>query len=62
MQKFVQKNFEFVGDRFAREVREIYYDKKKKNIYGTVSSKKREELQDEGIGVISIPWVDGKEN
>ena len=30
MQKFVQKNFEFVGDRFAREVREIYYDKKKK--------------------------------
>jgi len=63
MQKFVEKNFKFVGDRFAREVREIFYDKKKKkNIYGTVSSKEKKELQDEGIGLTSIPWVDGKEN
>ena len=40
IKKFVEKNFEFVGDKFTREVREIYYDNKKnKNIYGTVSSK-----------------------
>jgi hypothetical protein len=30
IKKFVEKNFEFVGDKFSKEVREIYYDKKKK--------------------------------
>ena len=30
IKKFVEKNFEFVGDKFTREVREIYYDNKKK--------------------------------
>ena len=33
IRKFVEKNFEFVGDRFARETREIYYDNKKKKIF-----------------------------
>ena len=30
IRKFVEKNFEFVGDKFPKEVREIYYDNKKK--------------------------------
>ena len=30
---FVEKNFEYVGDKFPREVREIYYDNKKKKKY-----------------------------
>ena len=63
IKKFVEKNFEFVGDRFSREVREIYYDNKKnKNIYGTVSLKERLELEEEGIELASIPWIDNKEN
>ena len=38
IKKYVEKNFEFVGDKFPREVREIYYDNKKnKNIYGTAT-------------------------
>ena len=42
MQKFVEKNFKFVGDRFAREVREIFYDKKKKKIFmGQLVQKKK---------------------
>ena len=63
IKKFVEKNFEFVGDRFSREVREIYYDNKKnKNIYGTASLKERLELEEEGIELASIPWIDNKEN
>ena len=60
---FVENNFEFVGDKFPREVREIYYDNKKnKNIYGTVSDKEREELEEEGIELESIPWINNKDN
>ena len=34
MRDFVEKNFEYVGNDFPREVRNIYYDKRKnKNIY-----------------------------
>ena len=63
IKNFVEKNFEFVGDRFSTEVREIYYDNKKnKNIYGTVSLKEKEDLEDEGIKLDSIPWIEDKEN
>jgi hypothetical protein len=60
---FVEKNFEFVGNKFPRKVREIYYDNKKnKNIYGTVNKKEREELEKEGIELATIPWIDRKDN
>jgi len=63
IRKFVEKNFEFVGDKFTKEVREIYYNNKKnKNIYGTTTSKERLELEEEGIELASIPWVNDKEN
>jgi hypothetical protein len=61
--KFVEKNFRFVGDKFPKEVREIYYDNKKnKNVYGTVTLEEKLELEEEGIDLTSIPWVDNKEN
>ena len=63
IQKFVEKNFKYVGKDFSREVRKVYYDKKgDKNIYGQVTAKEEEELRDEGIEISSIPWVDKKEN
>ena len=63
IRKFVEKNFEFVGEKFSKEVREIYYDNKEnKNIYGTVTPKEKLELEDEGIELSSIPWVDNKKN
>ena len=62
LREFVEKNFEFVGDKFANKVRDIYYDKdKNKNIYGSTTKEEREELKDEGIDLVSIPWVE-KEN
>tara|TARA_Y100001970_G_C14100615_1_gene785251 strand:- start:508 stop:927 length:420 start_codon:yes stop_codon:yes gene_type:complete len=62
IREFVEKNFEFVGDKFAKKVRDVYYDKnKKKNIYGTTTEEEREELKEEGIELNTIPWID-KEN
>ncbi len=59
LRKYIEKNFEFVGKNFGKKVREIYYDKKsQKKIYGTTTSKEREELAEEGIDLFSIPWVD----
>ena len=58
LRKFVENNFEYVGKNFSRKVRELYYDKKsKKNFYGTTTVKEREELEEEGIDLLSVPWV-----
>ena len=58
LRKFVENNFEYVGKNFSQRVREIYYDKsKKKAIYGTTSAEEREELTEEGIDLLSVPWV-----
>ena len=59
IRKYVEKNFEYVGKDFSKKVREIYYDKKnKKAIYGTTTPEEREELSEEGIDLLSIPWVE----
>ena len=59
LRNFIEKNFEYVGEDFSKKVREIYYDKKnKKMIYGITSPEERKELKEEGIDLISIPWVD----
>ena len=58
LRKYIEKNFDYVGKDFSKKVREIYYDKKnKKAIYGTTTSKERKELSEEGIDLLSIPWV-----
>tara|TARA_B110001450_G_scaffold244480_1_gene256669 strand:- start:723 stop:1004 length:282 start_codon:yes stop_codon:yes gene_type:complete len=58
IKKFVEKNFDFVGDKFTQEVRNIYYSKsKKRNIYGFVTPEDKKELNEEGIELTSIPWV-----
>ena len=59
IRKFIEKNFEYVGEDFSKKVREIYYDKKtKKTIYGTTTDEERKELAEEGIDLLTIPWVD----
>ena len=58
IRQFIEKNFEFVGSNFSKQAREIYYNKNsKKKIYGTTTSKEREDLSDEGIDLLSIPWI-----
>ena len=59
LRNYIEKNFEYVGENFSRKVREIYYDKNNnKTIYGTTTKKEREELAEEGIDLLSIPWVE----
>ena len=58
IRKYIEKNFEYVGENFSKKVREIYYDKKsKKTIYGKTTLRERKELAEEGIDLLSIPWV-----
>ena len=60
---FVEKNFEYVGSNFPREVRNVYYDKRKnKNIYGKATPEETQELEEEGIELTAIPWIDNKKN
>ena len=63
MRNFVEKNFEYVGNNFPREVRNVYYDKRKnKNIYGKATPEETQELEEEGIELTAIPWIDNKKN
>ena len=56
--RFIEKNCDYVGDQFSYEARRIHYDKtKKKPIYGTASKEDVKELNDEGIEITSIPWI-----
>ena len=58
LREHIEKNFEFVGDKFSEKVRDVYYDKEtKKSIYGTTTPEERKELEEEGIDLLSIPWV-----
>ena len=63
-QKFIKKNFNYVGDNFASEARSIHYNEKKntKGIYGDATAEELSELKDEGIETEVIPWFNDKEN
>ena len=58
LRKYIEKNFDYVGKDFSKKVREVYYDKKNnKAIYGTTTPEEKKELAEEGIDLLSIPWV-----
>ena len=58
LRKYIEKNFKYVGKDFGKKVRELYYNKKSnKAIYGTTTPEERAELADEGIDLLSIPWI-----
>ncbi len=62
-QKFIQNNFQYVGQNFAHEARLIHYNKKKnKGVYGTASNNEVKELKEEGIEVETLPWIEDKNN
>ena len=63
-QKFIKKNFNYVGDNFYSEARSIHYNKdnKSKGIYGNATSDEISELRDEGIETEVIPWFNDNEN
>ena len=61
--KYIEKNCKNVGEDFSREARSIHYDKKtSRGIYGKATLEETSELLEEGIEVVTIPWVDKSEN
>ena len=63
MRAEVEKNCDYVGADFAEEARKIHYgETEARNIYGEATPEEARELDDEGIEVQAIPWVDSKEN
>ena len=63
-QKFINNNFENVGDDFAYKARSIHYTNKKrsKGIYGSATKKQINELRDEGIETQIFPWIEDNNN
>lgn len=54
----VEKNADYVGDRFAEEARKIHYGEvESRAIYGETSPAQAEALREEGVPVASIPWL-----
>ena len=63
-QRFIKKNFDYVGENFAYEARSLHYKNKKasKGIYGTTTKKDLKELKEEGIETEIIPWIKDNTN
>ena len=58
LKKEVQKNSSFVGNKFVSQVRSMKEGKiKEKPIHGHGTNKEIQELRDEGIDVLNIPWI-----
>jgi hypothetical protein len=58
MQRKIKSECRDVGTDFATEVRKMHNgDSKPENIYGHSSAEERESLADEGIDVVTLPWL-----
>tara|TARA_Y100000590_G_scaffold118803_1_gene135990 strand:- start:429 stop:845 length:417 start_codon:yes stop_codon:yes gene_type:complete len=61
--KYIEKNCKNVGENFSKEARSIHYEKKNsQGVYGKATPEETSELLEEGIEVVTIPWVDKSEN
>ena len=61
VQKHIEKNFEYVGDKFADEARSIHYgEKEEREIYGETTLEEAVDLIEEGVNVSPIPGVSRK--
>ena len=53
----IEKNFKYVGKKFPEEARKIHYgEAKDKPIYGEATEKESQELVDEGISLVRLPF------
>ena len=58
IKKEVQKNSTYVGNEFVSQVRSMKEGKmKEKPIHGQGTSKDIQELRDDGIEIVNIPWI-----
>ena len=58
LQRKIKAECRDVGTDFAAEARKIHYgDSPAENIYGQSTAEEREQLADEGIDVVAMPWL-----
>ncbi len=58
---YVEKNFDYVGDKFPEEARKIHYgETDARGIYGEATGREVKELVDEGVGVAPLPGAGPK--
>tara|TARA_Y100000294_G_scaffold74247_1_gene69990 strand:- start:13 stop:432 length:420 start_codon:yes stop_codon:yes gene_type:complete len=59
--KIVEKNFEYVGDKFTEEAKKMKYgEKEERPIYGEATIEETKELAEEEINVVPLPWAPTK--
>ena len=59
----IEKNFTYVGKMFPEEARKIHYgEAKDKPIYGEATEKESQELVDEGIALVRLPFSKKEKN
>ena len=58
---YVEKNFDYVGEKFPEEARKIHYgEASERGIYGEASGKDVKELIDEGVNIAPLPGPGAK--
>ena len=63
LKKIIEKEFDYVGDKFTEEAKKIKYGEvKERAIYGEASIEQTKELIDEDIEVLPLPFSTKKTN
>ena len=63
LKKIIEKQFDYVGDKFTEEAKKIKYGEvKERPIYGEASIEQTKELIDEDIDVLPLPFSSKKTN
>ena len=63
LKKIIEKEFDYVGDKFSEEAKKIKYGEvKERAIYGEASIEQTKELIDEDIDVLPLPFSTKKTN
>ena len=57
LRRYIEKILNLLVQILAKKLERFITIKNKKAIYGTTTLKEREELAEEGIDLLSIPWV-----
>lgn len=53
---YVEKNFDYVGEKFPEEARKIHYgETQQRGIFGEATGKEAKELADEGVSIAPLP-------
>ena len=63
LKKIIEKDFDYVGDKFTEEAKKIKYGEvKERPIYGEASIEQTKELMEEEIDILPLPFSTKKTN